>query len=284
MPLTLISHFWNEEFLLPYWLRHHLPLFDHGVLLDYASTDRSVEIIRELAPHWEIRPSANEWFDARDADAEVMAVEREFSGWKMVLNTTEFLLCDDLGNFLARLEKERPEVMGIWPFDLGVIDTPEESGQAVTHQPLHLQRFHGVHHRGDRSRLLHRHPDGRYDTGRHTTPLVKKVLEEQLFVLWFGWSPMYHIRGRKLQIQKRIPSRDRAAGLGKQHLLNHLELEAAYQRAAARACNLLETHRNHRELIETLARRTGMSLPQRQEPERQLVAAGAESTGPGAVA
>src|SRR6516164_5807036 len=54
MPLTLISHFWNEEFLLPYWLRHHLPLFDHGVLIDYTSTDRSVEIIHELAPHWEV--------------------------------------------------------------------------------------------------------------------------------------------------------------------------------------------------------------------------------------
>ena len=34
MPLTLISHLWNEAFLLPYWLRHHHPLFDHGVLLD----------------------------------------------------------------------------------------------------------------------------------------------------------------------------------------------------------------------------------------------------------
>ena len=79
MPLTLISHFWNEEFLLPYWLRHHYPLFDHGVLLDYASTDQSVEIIRALAPRWEVRPSRNQWFDARDADAEVMEVEREFA-------------------------------------------------------------------------------------------------------------------------------------------------------------------------------------------------------------
>lgn len=83
MSLTLISHFWNEEFLLPYWLRQHYPLFDHGVLIDYASTDRSLEIIRELAPSWEVRPSANPWFDARDCDAEVMTIEREFAGWKI---------------------------------------------------------------------------------------------------------------------------------------------------------------------------------------------------------
>src|SRR4051812_48551649 len=108
MPLTVISHFWNEEFLLPYWLKHHYPLFDHGVLIDYASTDRSAEIIHELAPQWEVRSSANVWFDARDVDAEVMAVEREFNGWKVALNTTEFLLCPDLRLFVRWLEKYRP--------------------------------------------------------------------------------------------------------------------------------------------------------------------------------
>src|SRR5207247_662034 len=100
MPITLISHFWNEEFLFPYWLRHHYAMFDRGVLIDYASTDRSRQIIQELAPAWEIRPSANKWFDARDVDEEVMAIEREFDGWKIVLNTTEFLLCEDLRQFL----------------------------------------------------------------------------------------------------------------------------------------------------------------------------------------
>ena len=44
----VISHFFDEEFMLPWWLRHHRELFDHGILIDYASTDRSVEICREL--------------------------------------------------------------------------------------------------------------------------------------------------------------------------------------------------------------------------------------------
>jgi FkbM family methyltransferase len=38
---TLIGHFRNEEYLLPWWLRHHVPMFDHGVLIDYSSTDAS---------------------------------------------------------------------------------------------------------------------------------------------------------------------------------------------------------------------------------------------------
>ena len=51
MKTTVITHFWNEEILLPYWLKHHLELFDHGILINYRSTDKSVEIIKELAPH-----------------------------------------------------------------------------------------------------------------------------------------------------------------------------------------------------------------------------------------
>jgi hypothetical protein len=267
MPLTVISHFWNEEFLLPYWLRHHVPLFDHGVLIDYTSTDRSVEIIHELAPHWEVRPSANAWFDARDVDAEVMAVEREFAGWKMVLNTTEFLLGQDVPLFVRWLEKYRPDVMGVWGFDLALVDAVEECEKTVTEAPLHLQRFRGYHPKGERSRLLHRHPDGRYDTGRHTTPLVPKVLDDSLFVLWLGWSPMRYIRGRKLQIQERVPVRDRAAGLGKQHVVSPAALESAYWREAARAYDLLEAQPTYRELIMSLAYREGISLDPLKQPQ-----------------
>jgi hypothetical protein len=275
MPLTLISHLWNEEFLLPFWLRHHYPLFDHGVLLDYGSTDRSVQIIRELAPTWEVRPSVNEWFDARDADAEVMAVEREFLGWKVVLNTTEFLLCHDLGLFVRWLEKYRPDIPGLWGFDLAMVDPLAERDSELTGAPLYLQKRWGYHSSGTRSRLLHRHPDGRYDTGRHTSPLVPTKLDDSLFVLWFGWCPIGYVRERKLQIQQRIPPRDRAAGLGRQHLLSPGSLEAAYRQEAARAQDLWQAHPVYRELIEATARRLGWPLPESSEPAGDAATEGA---------
>src|SRR5205823_2589908 len=93
------------------------------------------------------------------------------------------------------------------------------------------------------------------------------VLDDSLFVLWFGWSPMRYIRGRKLQIQQRVPARDRAAGLGRQHLVTPEELEAAYRREAARAYDLLEAHPSYRELIESLACREGFPLNPRGKPE-----------------
>ena len=30
---VLISHFFNEEYMLPWWLKHHREIFDHGVLM-----------------------------------------------------------------------------------------------------------------------------------------------------------------------------------------------------------------------------------------------------------
>jgi hypothetical protein len=260
MPLTLIAHCWNEAFLLPYWLRHHYPLFDHGVVLDYGSSDGSPDLVRRLAPGWEVRPSGNAWFDARDADAEVMAVEREFAGWKAVLNTTEFLLCHDLPLYARWMERYRPDVLGVWAFDLTLVDPPGERDDAVTEAPLYFQRRWGFHSGGARSRLLHRAADGRYDTGRHTSQLVGKAPDDGLFVLWFGWCPLRHVWDRKFRIQQRVPERDRAAGLGRHHLVTAEELERAYRQEAAKAYDLWERHPAYRELVEALARKEGIAL------------------------
>jgi hypothetical protein len=261
MTLTLIAHLWNEEFLLPYWLRHHVPLFDRGILLDYGSTDRSAAIIQELAPHWEVRPSRNAWFDAEEVDREVMEVEREAPGWKVVLNLTEFLLCPDLRLFVRWLEKYRADLQGLWAYDLTMVDRPAERDDALTEAPLYFQKRWGYHAGGGRSRLLHRCPDGRYDTGRHTSGVAGKAPDDSLFLLWFSWCPIRAVAGRKLQIQQRIPQRDRLRGLGRQHLLTPESLEAAYQAEAAKAYDLWERHPAYRELIEFMARQAGYPLP-----------------------
>ena len=88
---TVISHFYNEEHLLPWWLNHHKQIFDHGIMIDYHSTDRSMEIIREICPDWELRYTRNKYFDSTPIDQEVMDIEKKLEGWRMCLNTTEFL-------------------------------------------------------------------------------------------------------------------------------------------------------------------------------------------------
>ena len=51
---VVISHFFNEAYLLPWWLEHHRQIFDHGVLIDWSSTDGSADICRQLVPGWEV--------------------------------------------------------------------------------------------------------------------------------------------------------------------------------------------------------------------------------------
>ena len=89
---SVICHFYNEEYLLPWWLNHHKKYFDYGLMINYKSTDRSVEIIKEICPDWQIVDSVNSEFSAAEVDDEVMYYEEQIPGWKIALNTTEFLI------------------------------------------------------------------------------------------------------------------------------------------------------------------------------------------------
>ena len=89
---TILSHFYNEEYLLPYWLNHHRKYFDHGIMINYASTDRSTDIIKEICPEWTIVESKNLYFNAPLVDREVTELESTVQGFKICLNTTEFLI------------------------------------------------------------------------------------------------------------------------------------------------------------------------------------------------
>ena len=80
---SIISHFYNEEYLLPWWLEHHKKYFDYGLMINYNSTDRSVEIIKDICPDWQIVNSTNEQFDALRVDSEVSYYEEQIPGWKI---------------------------------------------------------------------------------------------------------------------------------------------------------------------------------------------------------
>lgn len=111
MSRTVIAHFYNEEFLLPWWLEHHKKIFDFGVMIDYASTDRSVEIIEKICPNWVIIPSRNQHFDHDIVEDETNDIQSQVTGWRMVLNVTEFLL----GDYDALFSNEPGEVFKLIP-------------------------------------------------------------------------------------------------------------------------------------------------------------------------
>lgn len=226
---TVLSHFYNEEQLLPFWLKHHTKIFEHGLLIDYGSTDSSVEIIRELAPNWEVVSSYNQYFGAEAVDEEVMFYERQISGWKICLNTTEFVVCSNLEESLngSALQFKGYEIIdNYWQ---KICDPNPDL-------PLIAQRYFG-HRSPGRDRLIHCHADGRYTAGRHWSAHHPTIHVPDGLLFWYSWSPMTIQTQRKLQISDRIPSTDRAKGFGVQHwdlTLEKIEKRWSHQHSMTR--------------------------------------------------
>ncbi len=229
----LVSHFFNEELLLPWWLRHHRDFFDHGVLIDYASTDLSREIIRDLVPEWDVVESANSDFNAVKCDKEVMHYESNFNAnLKIALNTTEFLNVANEGE-LDRIFKKKPTS---YKLQGAVMVDKEPCVTADYASPLVEQKNSGFwEHQFDyssvprelewptfptRSRIMHNFSTGRYSPGRHSTfhPSCRFISRNIASVWWYAFSPMQpNFIERKIGICSRIPEEDKLAGMGTHH-------------------------------------------------------------------
>lgn len=218
-------------------------MFDHGIMIDYQSTDRSVEIIRSMAPSWEIRPSRNQTFDAYELDKEVTEIEQTIKGWKIALNTTEFLLCPNIHEDIDHYEKMLAYSPGMQTAGVVMCDSTEEFNKPLNNNPLIFQRFSGRIEPpptigGSRHRLLHKASHGMYYTGRHWTRLGDVIYRPEIFCVWFGWSPYPQVKPRKLQIQTRIPPAHIGTALGIEHQINSEQMDLHYQQHQALSSDL----------------------------------------------
>jgi hypothetical protein len=230
--ITLISHFYNEEFLLLGFCKHWGRLVDHAVMIDYHSTDNSRDVIRSICPTWEIVESRNNSFDAMGCDLECIDYEQRFRGWKFVANSTEILLHWDLRGFLEQWEQEHPDVEAIGMTSAVMCQGPDEPLDYDLDGDLWNQRHWGWIDKGCAARpwrYIHRGIHGQYaQVGRHSTGLSHEH-DPSLILQWWGWSPWPQVKQRKFQIQDRIPLSNRLVGWGHQHIVSEEQLEERYQ-------------------------------------------------------
>lgn len=201
---TVVCHFYNEEYLLPWWLEHHRKIFDHGIMIDYHSTDRSCELIREYCPSWSIVKTRNPYFESSTIDQEVMDYERDLQGWRVALNVPEFLY----GNVGQLNHTELDQVfVGNYVF----ID-PAMGAEPLPNQPLHTQASWGHYQAGDGchtlnlssrcSRSIHRKPV-KYTPGRHWGG--KSATFDDLAIFYYGYAFLNsQVLERKLQIRSKM--------------------------------------------------------------------------------
>lgn len=234
MRKTILTHFYNEEYLLPWWLEHHKKYFDWGVLINYGSTDRSVEIIKEICPKWKVVDSINEWFDAKLCDDEVVKYERQIPGWKITLNVTEFLVGDF--SVLNNIPDQELKIPCSVMVDVDPTEVLNLNTSLVKQKPYGIP-FDMGGSKLRRARCIHNKPEVKYPLGRH----YESHDNEALQVLWYGWSPYTaETKARKLQVQTRIPESDKRAGYGREHIITSEELDRQYEELKAKAVNIFE--------------------------------------------
>jgi len=212
MKKTVTLHFYNEEYMLPWWLNHHKKVFDHGILIDYQSTDRSIEIIKEICPDWTIVPSRNKDFGVNALDAELMDIEATVEGWRMSLSVTEFLIGDfSLMDEVPNSQLVIPTVSFIDWNPTGSMDQSVElwkqNNKVISYVTDPIFR----HARSAHNFAL-KYPIG----GRHF--LKEDINTHDLVVFHFGnciSSP--EMLQRRLQIQHRIPQGDKQNRWGHNH-------------------------------------------------------------------
>lgn len=251
---TVISHFYNEAYLLPWWLKHHREIFDHGIMINHGSTDGSLDIVRELVPGWHIVNSTLTNFNAYMTDFEVMTYERDLPGWKIALGTTEFLMCTvNFSDLQKQLEAEGR--MGVSCSGYIIVDEANAT-DPVDQVPLVKQRHIGYNDNShispetrmiiqgssfpSRNRFFHRLPVGMYHPGRHFSfhpESNNRLLDLVLFhYAWAPWTPQGI--ARKLGISARVDMADIQRGWGNHHMRNLDELENARRAAHALSYDL----------------------------------------------
>lgn len=204
MQKTIISHFYNEEYLLPQWLGHHKKFFDHGILIDYNSTDSSCDIIKTICPEWTVIKTKNEYFDSKEIDIEISQIEKDIEGWKICLNTTEFLVGDY--SILSTINQPTQLFIGNYVF------VDEYTKHIDNNSPIYYQFHNGYHSHirgsnlglGDRQlRSLH-NKQIKYPSqgGRHFTC---KESTDNLYIFYYAYLiGIEEIINRKIQIKNKI--------------------------------------------------------------------------------
>lgn len=254
---TLISHFYNEEYLLPFWIDHHKNLFENAILIDYGSTDNSLQIIHQKAPkNWKVVKTKNKYFDAFLVDHEIMEYEKKIKGWKIVLNTTEFLVSGDLDKIEYYCEKNN--IFSFFSEGAVMVDNCQSS-PIINNQLVSSKTFGFLETDYDftkynfdwyqvpsRNRIYHRNICGNYYPGRHDTYSECFLSKNAILILWYGFSPWNKsFIKRKQQIKNRLSNLDISNKVGTQHLLNIDELNETREKLLFFCSDLKEIIANY---------------------------------------
>lgn len=232
---VVLTHIKNEAYMMKWWLMHHRDKFDHGIIVDYDSSDNIYELVKELVPTWEIRQSRNKNFDPIEVDREIFDIEGEVQkryprAWMLTLTVSEFLIgdttnlpykttdiclpvrCDVMVDTLDTMHKEPdPNISLVRQRTTGIPSPFNEQYRnewRVPHADIWCRLMRGMHNH-NYNYMEHMGP------GRHTW---NPYPTNDFRILWYGFSPYTErLINRKLVIWKEMPEEAQLKGIGAHH-------------------------------------------------------------------
>ena len=102
-----VTNVYNEEVLLPHWIRHHARICARVIFLNWRSTDRSLEIIRNTAPSgWKVAHTPYGYYEGETMGFFAMQYMSHFKGsFVAIITAAEFLISPNFFETSA-LEKQ----------------------------------------------------------------------------------------------------------------------------------------------------------------------------------
>jgi glycosyltransferase involved in cell wall biosynthesis len=216
MRIHVYTPCWNEEKILPYFLRHYGPLAERIVFFDNGSTDRSAEIIAGC-------PNALlHRFDTGGAMAEnalreirnhAWKASRGHADWVIVADADEFIWHQDLPGYLESLTRAGVTLCHCIGYEMGSRQFPTTGGQIYDEIKFGIPRRYMC-------KLAVFDPNAieeiNYDMGAHAAqPDGRVVLEphRQLLLLHYNMLGMDYMLPRYAARFARVPAEDRAANI-----------------------------------------------------------------------
>ena len=216
MKIHLYAHCWNEERIIPFFLRHYEPLVERMVIFDNGSTDRSRELFQRSAKV-ELRH-----FDSGDSFNLMNLVEtnrcwkesRGCADWVIIVDIDEFIYHPSLRDYLAQCQKD--DVTILHPVGMGMVsaDFPDEASDLTKAVRRGVPEY-----RMDKPAVFN--PDAideiNYEAGRHTASPTGRVTfppVREVKLLHYKKLGLDYFVARTSEMRKRRTAMDREKGWG----------------------------------------------------------------------
>ncbi len=164
--IHVYSIMWNEEFLLPYFLRHYETFADKIFIIDDNSTDRTAEIAKahpkvEVIKYWYTRGFNDEDHSSCFLEA-YQKYSRGKADWVMCVDGDEFIYNKNMPKALSNAEAKGIFIIRTTGFAMVSQFLPEKQGQ------IYEECFNGIRSMNfDKPTVLKPELDVLFDPGRH---------------------------------------------------------------------------------------------------------------------